>query len=227
MAITFDKTLNVIGVGGTIVTIQELIDAIRDWEDGVEGIAVRSVANAYGKQSLGTTEKVGITLELINNWRVQFEEKSVWTNCYIKGGNLVAVNDYDNDPIKPSAYVNTIVAQSSSPTLVYSEGGGGVWTEEEKTLVLSGTSTLLTNTGSLLISTSALLDHTDSILTDTASILTGTSTIGQVNLNRWKIGVESKQLVYYGTTGNEIVRFNLFDRFGESAVDDVFERVPV
>ena len=255
MAITFDKSLNTIeiSIDVTSITIQELIDAIRDWEDGTDGITVRSVANAYGKQDIGGGAKVGITLELINNWRIHFAERSSWTNCYIYGGNLVAVNTYANDPIKSSAYTNTILAQSSSPTLVYSEGGGGVWTTEEKNIVLSGTSALmsntttllsgtsaiasnvgavltgtsaiLNNTNTLLSGTSALLTHTSSLLTNTSALLDHTGTIRQANLGHWKLA--NNQLIMYGDNEAEIARFNLFDQLGEPTMEDVFERVLV
>jgi len=189
MAITFDKSLNVIEVTATTVTIQELINAIRDWEDSAEGITVKSVANAFGKQGLTETTAVGITLELINNWRIQFGAQSEWTTCYIEGGNLVATNDYGNDPIKPSPFVNTIIAQSISASLI--AGSGSVWSESEK---------------NALISTM--------------------NTIEQVNVGRWLI--ENNQLIMYGADNEtEVARYNLYDREGEPAMDDVFERVRV
>jgi len=132
MAITFDKSLNVIEVTGVVVSIQDLINAIRDWEDSAEGITVASVANAYGKQGLTENTSVGITLELINNWRIQFEAQSEWTICYVEGGNIVAINDYGNDPIKPSAFINVVIAQSSSATI-----SGGNWSDAEKTSLIN------------------------------------------------------------------------------------------
>lgn len=136
MAIIFDKTNKIILIEKTQskVTIQELINAIRDFEDNWLGIDEASLANAYGKQDLGGGAKVGITLELINNWRIQFEDRTEWTTCYIKGGNLVAINNYDNNPIKPSAYVNTIIAQSSAPTIAEP-----VISEQDKADIISGT----------------------------------------------------------------------------------------
>lgn len=116
MAIVFDTANKVIGVGSpaTEVTVQNLINAIRDFEDSPEGMTMASIAKAAGKEDLGGGVSVGITLELINDWRIQFEERTDWINCYIKGGNLVATNSYDNDPIKPSAYVSVVISQSSS-----------------------------------------------------------------------------------------------------------------
>ena len=134
MAIVFDKTNKVILIEKTQVevTIQDLINSIRDFEGGWWGMDEPSLANAYGKQDLGGGSQVGITLELINNWRIQFEDRSGpdWINCYIKGGNLVAINDYDNNPIKPSAYVNIVIAQSTSPVIAFE------WTQDEKDSII-------------------------------------------------------------------------------------------
>ena len=122
MAFLFDKVNKYIfietpGYGSLTVTIQELINSIRTWESSTEGMTEKSVANAYGKQDLGGGSLVGITLELINNWRIHFESVEVPTNAYIIGDNLVAINDYDNEPINPSLNISTVIAQSTSPII--------------------------------------------------------------------------------------------------------------
>ena len=121
MGIAFDKSNKLIIITTqTEVTIQNLINAIRDWEDELENMDVDQVANAYGKQDLGGEATVGITLELVNNWRVKFEDRSGpdYTPCKVSGGNLVTTNDYNNNPICPSAYTQIIISQSSSPTII-------------------------------------------------------------------------------------------------------------
>src|SRR3989344_56406 len=107
-------------VEGTEVTCQELINAIRDYEDELSFMDYGHIANAYGKQPLGGGSFVGITLELINNWRIQFESPGAppTITVYVRGGNLVATNTFRNNPIKPSDYVTVIIAQSSSPTII-------------------------------------------------------------------------------------------------------------
>lgn len=120
MTITFDKAnkLIIITSNQTEVTIQDLINACRDFEDELVNIDGSSLANATGKQDLGGGVKVGITLELINDWRVKFKDRDGpdYIKCKISGGNLVATNIYDNNPIKPSAFVTVEIAQSASPT---------------------------------------------------------------------------------------------------------------
>lgn len=114
----FDRVIQV-DAGQSEVTIQDLVNQIRDYEDELDFIDYGKICDAFGKQDLGGGEFVGITLVLLNNWRIQFETpgSSPTLTRYVRGGNLVATNDYDNNPIKASDYVTVIVAQSSSPTI--------------------------------------------------------------------------------------------------------------
>ena len=101
------------------VTIQDLLNQIRNYEEQLINLDYGHIANATGKQALGGDVYVGITLELINDWRIQFEARP--GNDYIlvsvSGGNLVATNIYDDNPIKPSAFTQVNVTSSSSATL--------------------------------------------------------------------------------------------------------------
>lgn len=125
MAIEFNKANKLICVtsGQTTVTIQDLIDNIRDFEDSVSGIDVAQIANATGKQDLGGGSQVGITLELINDWRLCF---SGWVpsdpaiTVFVTGGNLVATNSFNNNPISSSDSPDTYatIQQSTSPSIV-------------------------------------------------------------------------------------------------------------
>ena len=149
MAIEFNKIDKVILITSatTQVSIQELINNIRDYEDENVNLEVATIANAYGKQDLGGGALVGITLELINNWRVQFEARSGpdYIACKVYGGNIVAVNQYSNNPIKTSAYTQITIAQSTSPTLVEgssastSEITQSIWSSLMTSYVDSGT----------------------------------------------------------------------------------------
>jgi hypothetical protein len=105
------------------VTIQDLVNQIRDYEDEMDNLAVDQICNAYGKQPIGATEFVGITLVLINDWRIAFEARpgSETILCTVRGGNLVAENIYDNNPIKPTAFTQVVISQSSSPTIIQAD----------------------------------------------------------------------------------------------------------
>lgn len=119
MALNFDFYNSIITVPSpdTSVTIQELIDAIRDMEDEYIAMPYGHIADAYGKQDLGSGVKVGITLVLMSPWRVAFEARSGpdTVSCRIDGGNLVG--GLDNNPIAPTAFTQVTMANSSSATL--------------------------------------------------------------------------------------------------------------
>src|SRR4030042_2726779 len=108
--LTFFKYLRVIQVDdpvdGTAVTCQDLINAIRDYEEELDFMDYGHIANASGKQQLSETEFVGITLELINDWRVQFESPGPPTTItvYVRGGNFGATNSYKHKHTKASDY---------------------------------------------------------------------------------------------------------------------------
>lgn len=122
MAITFDRNEKVILITApqTSVLIQDLIDAIRDYEDNQENMDMSVIANATGKQDLGNNKYVAITLELLDDWRIQFEDRSGpdYIMCQITGGNLVTVNSFNNSPIKQSLYTYVVLELSSSATLI-------------------------------------------------------------------------------------------------------------
>jgi hypothetical protein len=111
----------------TEVSIQELYDKSVDWLDEPNNLWVDNFVLAEGKAALGATEFTGVTLTLIDDWRVQFEDRGgpATESMIISGGNLVAVNVYDDNPIKPSLYTQVQIRQSQAPTLLVVSGGVG------------------------------------------------------------------------------------------------------
>ena len=124
MAISFDKPnrLIVIGEPQVLVTVQALINAIRDYEDDWFVMDIPRIASASGKEDLGGGTLVGITLKLYG-WKIKFADRSgpETISCEITGGNLVAV-DYDNwhlfvNPIEPSTFTQVTRTTSASATI--------------------------------------------------------------------------------------------------------------
>ena len=109
----------------TLVTIQEIYDQSQDWLDEPGQMNVQHFLSAGGKESLGGVpeEFVGVTLTLVNDWRLEFQARGGpgYDSCFIIGGNLVAVNTFANNPIKPSAFTQVQLRQSQSPTLLDAE----------------------------------------------------------------------------------------------------------
>jgi hypothetical protein len=205
MAIVFDKINKIITIEApdTEVTIQELINAIRDYEDELENLEVESIAKASGKEDLGGGIKVGITLELINNWRVKFEDRESGDviSCKVSGGNLVATNDYNNNPICPSTNTQVTITQSSSATIVAT--GSALTTEEHDQLMATALQT-------------TLLSAVDTINDNNTRI----KTIEQINSGCWKM--ENNQLIIYKDDNTtELFRFNLYDKDGKPSMTQV------
>lgn len=123
----------------TSVDVQALLNAIREAEAGVEGIQHAQIAEASGKESLGGSVSVGITLELASPWQLSF-----WAGEYvaeISGGNLVG--GLGGDPVAYTAGVQVIVIRSAAATIV-STGGSALTTEEHDQLMAGATSAEMT-----------------------------------------------------------------------------------
>jgi len=136
---SFDRINKIVTVlaPDTQVSVQELYDACRDYEDEPRNLDLDKIVDGAGKQELGGGVKVGITITLLG-WKVTFEGRAGpdWTLCEISGGNLVG---YDSQtaqfyvPIEPSSYTTIVRTSSSSATLQelealqYSSFNGGVW----------------------------------------------------------------------------------------------------
>lgn len=126
MTITFDpiNRLIIIEAPATEVTIQELINAIRDWEDEQSSMGYPHIVEGSGKENLGGGVLVGITLKLLN-WRVKFADRAGpdWIVCNIRGGNLVAVDENGESMyvVASASYVTVSLTSSSSATLLEEE----------------------------------------------------------------------------------------------------------
>lgn len=125
MALVFDTNLKVITVEKpqTTLTVQTLYNEIRLFEEKMPFLIIAQIVKGSGKQALGGGVTVGITLELIDDWRLSFEARDGIEEgggtilCTVSGGNLVATNTFGNNPIKPTAFTQVVIAQSSSATI--------------------------------------------------------------------------------------------------------------
>lgn len=55
-------------------------------------------------------------------------------------------------------------------------------------------------------------------------VLTDTGVLRDVEQGDWRIDTAARQMVFYSRSGAELMRFNLLDKNGVAAFDDVFER---
>jgi len=116
---SFDPVNRIITVlaPDTEITIQELINAIRDWED--DHLEWDKVADATGKDFIGAGLYTAITVKLLN-WRLKFQDRDQPTACIVRGGNLLAVDEYGNYmyPIAPATDITVTIAQSTAGSLL-------------------------------------------------------------------------------------------------------------
>jgi len=122
MAITFDIPNTEIFLTDPQVTVtcQDLLNAIRLFEDDFQMMSNTKIADAGGKVSLGGGVFTEIILVILEPWTIRFElEATDYTS--ITGGTIQALTDLGavrNLTTNPSLTIN----QSVSGTLV--EGGG-------------------------------------------------------------------------------------------------------
>ena len=120
---------------GDSITIQSLVNQIRDWEDEQANLSYDKLLSAGGKEVLGGGVLVGITATL-ENAKLKFAARTSPTVCTVLGGNLVAL-DANGDPMSPIQYAENVLvtlSQSSSATLIET-GVSGLSTDEHDRLV--------------------------------------------------------------------------------------------
>jgi hypothetical protein len=122
---TFDFTASSINVDSGFVTVSciDLYDAIKEAQASQEGIIYDKIATGSGLQDLGGGILVGITVELLANWQLNFPAGSYIAK--VSGGNLVG--GPGDDPIAYSAGVQTLLIQSAASTVVNLSGINDPW----------------------------------------------------------------------------------------------------
>ena len=142
----FDPVARIITVKAPTIdiTLQELINAIQDWQDELIHMDVDNIALASGKQYLSTGVYVGLTIQLLN-WKIKFEDRPgpVWAFCSISGGNLVAVDGagVPMNPLSTSTFINITLEKATSAALLAGSGGitvGDIWNEPKAGYIVPG-----------------------------------------------------------------------------------------
>ena len=123
---TFDFTAKQIqlAVSRTAVTLQDLVNVIREAESSWVGIQYDEIAESSGKDDLGQSVEVGITVNLLNDWQLKFANQASATQCFVTDGNLVG--GITDNPVAYSTNVQANVTRSAAATLVAGGGGSGL-----------------------------------------------------------------------------------------------------
>ncbi len=131
MAVRSDITINwetsprliTVAAPSVQITIQDLVDTLRDAEDELNiGMQYSHIVNATGKQPLGNNVFVGITAEL-QDAQLEFAPRvgATYEIMTVIGGNLTAVDVIGDElnPINPTAFtqVNRVGDTSAALTV--------------------------------------------------------------------------------------------------------------
>lgn len=119
LSYNFDDKIITVLDPATELDLQDLVNTTRAVEAYELAINDNQILRADGKQPLGGGQLVGITVSLINGWRIAFESQGSPSIRQVVGGNLVAFVDegtITQFPIAPATNVSGYIAQSSSAT---------------------------------------------------------------------------------------------------------------
>ena len=100
--------------------VQQLRALCRAEETSIRGIVFPGIVNASGLDVLGPGQQTALTLQLINDWQIQFLGSGPVT---VTGGNLIG--GIDGNPFAPAPGVAIINILSAAAVLVDTEGSGG------------------------------------------------------------------------------------------------------
>jgi len=128
MILSFDRPNKLVIVPDTEteVTVQEVYDQCRDYEDLSTSMSYDELVYAEGKTDLGGGKLIVITLFMINGWRIAFEDRAGpgLTVCQVLGGNTVGrvgdQNSTPQHPIAPTANTHVTIDQASTGLAVVS-----------------------------------------------------------------------------------------------------------
>lgn len=117
----FYQKIITVPIADTSLDLQYLVNETRVAEHNLApGMGYNKIIDAFGKQDLGGGNLVGITVVMLDGWRVAFAARSGpgTVSVTISGGNFVG--EAGANPVAPTAYTQVTIAQSTSATLVSS-----------------------------------------------------------------------------------------------------------
>ena len=117
----FYNKIITVPIADSSLDLQYLVNETRTAEHNLApGIAYKKIIDAFGKQDLGGGVTVGITVVMLDGWRVAFAARAGpdTVSVTISGGNFVG--EAGANPISPTAYTQVTISQSTSATLVSS-----------------------------------------------------------------------------------------------------------
>jgi hypothetical protein len=108
----------IVDAGVTDIDCDALYDAVKLAQASEEGIIYDRIGRGSGLDILGPGVQVGLTVELLGTWQLQFPSGNYIAR--VAGGNLIG--GPSGDPIAYSAGVQTLLIQSAASTVVTAGG---------------------------------------------------------------------------------------------------------
>jgi hypothetical protein len=117
---TFDFEISRIYIdnGASELIVDDIYTGCKIAQATSEGILYGQIAAGSGKNLLGTGVQVGLTVELLGSWQLEFPSGNYVAR--ISGGNLIG--GPGGDPIAYTAGVQALLIQSAASTIVTSGG---------------------------------------------------------------------------------------------------------
>lgn len=119
--ITFNKSIKhiLLSVVDVDVSVQELVNAIRDYEALLNNFDLKTMMTATGKDNIGAGVTTSITLTLLDGWKLNAQARASPTVVTIFGGNFIT--DDGSSPFFPVTNVTYDRAQSTSGSLLQAQ----------------------------------------------------------------------------------------------------------
>lgn len=123
MSLSFDRPnkLAVVPIPDTEITVQEVYDECRDYEDrSGTSMAFDDLVDAEGKTDLGTGSFIVVTLFMVNSWRIAFADRAgpSLVVCQVSGGNTLGrvgnKGSAVQHPIAPTLFTHATIDQAST-----------------------------------------------------------------------------------------------------------------
>lgn len=137
MALSFAYPTKLIGVpqaNAQPLLMQDLINAIRDEEASERGIVEPQIADASGKDALGSGVTTGITVSLRSSWLLNFTAGAY--QATVSGGNLADALSRISNTGSPQVLINssaasTAVSTSGAPAPTAEAVATAVWAHSQ------------------------------------------------------------------------------------------------
>jgi len=105
----------------TVLTVQDLLDTLREWEQELNNLEQKKIVDAAGKDDLGGGLQVEVTITLLDAV-LTFEARGGpgYTQCLIDGGNIVSLDGAGDaiESIVDTAFTQIIRTNVSSSLVI-------------------------------------------------------------------------------------------------------------